>query len=162
MRFTVQYIPLHKIKADSTIPLTQHIKNIRKRMWDCMHLLAVRRNRKDGSYIVISGLDRYEYLTKHTNKKYAPCLVDTHKASVLMKLPFQRNAMVRLLQQFPTISIQEMKPASWSIIRTFIRREPRFSRLSRARQIKLLFMAIRYKKTVVASMKAQVDKMLSS
>ena len=161
MKFTVQYIPLHQIKADSPIPLTAHIKNIRKRMWDCMHMLAVRKNRK-GSYIVISGHDRYEYLTKHTNRKHAPCLVDTHKETSASKLPFLPGAASRLLQLIPGDAVRELEPASWNIVRMFIRQEPRFSRLPRTKQIKLLFMALRYKKTVVAAMKAQVDKMLSS
>jgi hypothetical protein len=157
----VQYIPLSKIKPDFPVKMTQHIKNLRKLMWDCMHLLIVRKNRKDGNFIIVSGLDRFEYLRKHTNKKYAPCIVDESKASARVKSWIHRPWNRQLLQNVPLIKPERMMPASWSIIRVFLKQEPRFVQLSRSQKIKVLLLGVRYKKTAVLSMKAMVDDILS-
>lgn len=161
MRFTVQYIPLSKIKPDIPVKMTQRINILRRILHDCMHLLAVRKNKKDGTFIIISGLDRYEYLRKHTNKQYAPCIVDESKTSAGMKSLIYRLRNRRLLYHFPQINPERMTPPSLSIIRTFLKQEPRFADLSRSQQLKVMLLGIRYKKTVVSSMKAMVDDMLS-
>lgn len=79
VRFTVQYIPLSKIKPNISTNLTLQIGKLRNMMWDCMHLLVVRKNRKDGGYMILLGHDRYEFLRNHTKKLVAPCLVDESK-----------------------------------------------------------------------------------
>lgn len=161
MRFTVQYIPLSKIKPDLSVKMTQHIKQLRSVLWDCVHLLAVRKNKKDGHFIIVSGLDRYEYLRKHTNKKYAPCIVDESKVSERVRSWFYRFRNRHLLSYFPHVNLDRMTPASRSIVRTFLKQEPRYVHLSRSQRIKVLLLGIRYKKTVVSSMKAMVDEMVS-
>jgi hypothetical protein len=160
MKFTVQYIPLNKIKPDLSIRMTQHLKAVRRLVWDGMHLLAVRRN-KDGQYYVLLGLDRYEYLTKHTNKKFAPCIVEDGRNAGSVNSWLQRLRNQRLLSLFPDMNLKKMNPKSKSIIRAFLKQEPRFVRLSRSQQMKVLLLGIRYKRTVTASMKAMVDDLLS-
>lgn len=161
MRFMVHYISLSKIKPDLSVKMTQNIKKFRRLMWDCMHLMAVRKNRKDGNFILLSGLDRYEYLRKHTNKKYAPCIIDGGKASFGVKAWIHRLRNRPMLHDFPYINADQMIPTSWSIVRSFLKQEPRFLHLSRSQQLKVLLLAIRYKQTVVSSMKAMVDDSLS-
>jgi hypothetical protein len=155
MKFTIQYIPLNKIKPDVSMKITEHIKKLQRLMWDCMFVLVVRKNRKDGSYIIVSGQDRFESIKKHTKNIYAPCIVDKSNSPRMVSwLPRIRNKQP--LDDFPLI------PASWSIVRSFLKQEPRFKNLSRSEQIKVLLIAARYKKTVIYAMKTTVDDILRS
>jgi hypothetical protein len=119
-----------------------------------MHLLAVRKNRKDGSYTIVCGLDHYNHLLKHTHKKYAPCIVDKSQASAGAESVFTRLHIKQLLQP---VHQESIVPKSWSIIRTFIKQDPRFHQLTRGQQLRVLLLAVRYKKTVIQTMKQQVD-----
>ncbi|XEC96291.1 hypothetical protein AB6A23_07040 [Paenibacillus tarimensis] len=161
MRFTVQYIPLRKIRPDLSVRLTRRIRMLRLLMWDCMHLIAVRKHRMDGSYIVVSGHDRYDYLRKHTKKKFAPCIVDESKASSLMKSLLLSIRSKPMPDELPYFKHKRLRPKSRSIIGRFIQSEPRFNQLARGQQLKVLLLAVRYKKTVVGAMRSKVDEMLS-
>jgi hypothetical protein len=161
MRFTVQYIPLSKIEPNFPAAMTPHLKRLRNMLWDCMHLLVVRKSRKDGNYMILIGNERYEFLRKHTKKLVAPCLVDesmpkTHVKSWLDK--FRSNRFTRLV---PSIRPHRMTPVALSITRTFLKEEPRFQQLTRRQQIQVLILAIRYKKIVLASMKSKMDQISS-
>jgi hypothetical protein len=130
-------------------------------MWDCMHLLVVRKNRKDGSYMILLGNDRYEFLRKHTKKLVAPCLVDESKPKAQFKSWLYQMRNKRLRNYLPDIKPDRITPAAWSIVRVFLKEEPRLKQLSRKQQIQVLMLSIRYRKIVVASMKTKVDQMLS-
>lgn len=67
---------------------------------------------------------------------------------------FQRLRNKQPLDDFP------LMPASWSIVRTFLKEEPRFKQLPRSDQLKILRIAARYKKTVIFTMKTTVDDIL--
>ncbi|MFC3883484.1 hypothetical protein ACFOU2_08145 [Bacillus songklensis] len=153
MKFTVQYIPLSKIKPDLPSKMTEHIKKLQSLLWDCMYILVVKKNRKDGSFTIVSGLERFEYLRKHTKNIYAPCIVDDSTSSGI-KSWIQRLRNKQPLDDFP------MMPTSWSIVRSFLKQEPRFSNLSRSQQIKVLLLGVRYRKTVILSMKTMVNQIL--
>ena len=153
MKFTVQYIPLNKIKPDLSMKITEHIKRLQRFMWDCMFVLVVRKNKKDGSYTIVSGHDRFENLRKHTKSIYAPCIVDKSSSSGITSW-FYRFRKKQPLDDFP------LMPKSWSIMRTFLKQEPRFHDLSRSQQIRVLFLAVKYKKTVIYSMKTAVNEMI--
>lgn len=159
--FTVQYVPLSKIKPDVPAKMTSHIRKLRSMMWDCMHLLVVRKNQNDGSYVILLGNERYEFLSKHTKKLVAPCLVDDSMPKIQEPYWLNRFRRKRLHEHFPGIKIERITPAAWSIIRTFLKEEPRFKQLTRRQQIQVLVQAVRYRKIVVASMKTKVDQMSS-
>ncbi|TVY11038.1 hypothetical protein [Paenibacillus cremeus] len=161
MRFTVQYIPLDQIQPGGPVPLTERIKKLKSYLWDCMHLIAVRRNRKDGSYTILSGHERYLFLRDHTKKQYAPCIVDETKALSELEalLAHMLRGKERILEQPNPLKLR-LLPTSWVILRMFLRQEPRFSRLSRRQQMKVILLAIRNKRTVVKAMRAKVDEML--
>ena len=39
-----------------SLKITKHMKKLQRLMWDCMmYVLVVKKNRKDGSYIIVSG-----------------------------------------------------------------------------------------------------------
>lgn len=161
MRFTIQYIPLSQIKHDNSSKTTLPIPILRRIMLDCMHLMVVRKHKKDGSYTIVHGRDHYEFLRKYTNKRTAPCLVDTSQP---------KAQMISLLQQFrnkwpsdlkPDIQPSRLTPASWSIIRTLLKEEPKFKQLSRFQQFHIMLLAIRYKRTVVESMKSKIYEIIS-
>ncbi|MCH6264635.1 hypothetical protein [Neobacillus citreus] len=153
MKFTVQYIPLDKIKPDFSTKMTEHMKRLQRFMWDCMFVLVVRKSRKDGSYIIVSGQERFESLKKHTKSIYAPCIVDKSTSSDI-KSWFHRLLKKQPLDDFP------FTPKSWSIVRSFLKKEPRFKQLTRSQQIRVLILAVKYKKTVVYSMRTMVDEIL--
>lgn len=153
VKFTIQYIPLNKIKPDVSLKVTEHIKRLQRLMWDCMFVLVVRKNRKDNNYTIISGQDRYESLRKHTKSIYAPCIVDK-TPSPESKSWFHRFRRKQPLDDFP------LMPSSWSIARSFLKQEPRFKQLSRSQQIRVLLLAAHYKKTVIYTMKMTVDDLL--
>jgi hypothetical protein len=153
MRFTIHYIALSKIKPDPSTKVTTHIRKLRRLMWDCMNVLVVKKNTKDGSYTILSGLDRFEYLQKYTKNIYAPCIIDD-SSSAGVKSWFYRFRKRQPLDDFP------MGLKSWSIVRAFLKQEPRFQKLSRIEQIKVLILAVRYKRTVILSMRTKIDQML--
>lgn len=159
--FTVQYIPLSKIRPDHSQKMTAHIRKLRSKMLDGMNLVVVRKNRKDGSYVIVLGNDRYDYLRKHTKKLVAPCLVDESKTTSKVRSWYHQFRNKRLLNHFPAIKPGQMTPAALSIVRTFLKEEPRFKQLSRRQQIQVLSQAVRYKRTVVTSMKAKVTQLMS-
>ncbi|RZT23996.1 MULTISPECIES: hypothetical protein [Fictibacillus] len=159
MRLNVQYIPLRKIKPNLTVKITEHIKKLRNIMWDCMHILVVKKE-KDGTYTIISGNDRYEYLQKHTKNKCAPCIIDENKLSTELKYLFCRIFNVNKQEKENKDFFNKLSPKSISIIRNFLKEEPRFKSLSRVEKTKILILAIRYKKTVITAMKLKVDECL--
>ena len=153
MKFTLQYIPLNKIKPNVSVKMTEHIKKLQRLMWDCMFVLVVRRSRKDDSYIIISGQDRFESLRKHTKSVYAPCIVDKSTTPGIMSW-FHRLRNKQPLDDFP------LMPNSWKIFHAFLKKEPRFKNLSRSQQIGILLLAVQYKKTVIVTMKNRVNDIL--
>lgn len=155
VKFTVEYIPLNKIKPDLSIKITEHIKKLQRLMWDCMFVLVVRKNRKDNTYTIISGQDRYESLRKHTKSLYAPCIVDKSTSSGIVPW-YHRFRRKQPHDDFP------LTPASWSIVRSFLKQEPRFRTLTRSQQIRILLLAARYKKTVISTMRITVEDILKN
>ncbi len=153
MKFTVQYIPLSKINPDLSVKVTEHIKKLQHLMWDCMYILVVKKNRADGSYTLLSGLERYDHLRNKTRNVYAPCIVDDNDPSRI-KAIILRIRNKQPLDDFP------LAPKSWSIVRAFLKKEPRFQKLSRYQQIKVLLLGARYKRTVILSMQNRVDQLL--
>jgi hypothetical protein len=152
MKFTIEYIPLHKIKPALSTRMTEKLRRLQRVVWDCMFVLVVKKQ-KDDSYIIMSGNERFESLKKHTKSMYAPCLVDKSDSSVILSW-FHRLWRKQPLDDFP------LMPASWSITRSFLKQEPRFKQLTRAEQIRVLRLAARYKKTVINTMKTTVDDIL--
>ncbi|MEB3102611.1 hypothetical protein [Ferviditalea candida] len=161
MRYMVQYIPLSKIKPDIPANMTQRMKQLQRFLTDCMHLLIVRKNKKDGNFIILSGHNRYEHLIKHTNKKYAPCIVDQSRTAAAVHSLFHRFRSKRIPLDVPHMNPDSISPASWAVIRSFLKQEPRFAHLSRSQQFSVLILGIRYKKTVISAMRAKIDKILA-
>jgi hypothetical protein len=159
MRLNVQYIPMSKIKPNFTVKITEHIKKLRNVMWDCMHILVVKKE-KDGNYTIISGNDRYEYLQKHTKNKFAPCIIDENKMFTELKYWILRIFNVHKQEKENKDFFNKLSPKSVVIIRNFLKEEPRFKSLSTAEKTKVLILALRYKKTVMTSMKLKVDECL--
>ncbi|MGM7703455.1 hypothetical protein ACSVDE_17115 [Pseudalkalibacillus sp. Hm43] len=153
MKFTVQYIPLSKIKPGVTVKMSERLKKLQGIVWDCMYLLVVKENRKDDNYILVSGLERFDYLSKFTKHVYAPCLVDQEDAGGL------RGWLMRFWKE-PHQDDYPLVPKSWSIVRKFLKQEPRFKELSRFQQIRVLYLGARYKRTVILSMQNRVDQLL--
>ncbi|WP_373229911.1 hypothetical protein [Cohnella sp.] len=162
MRYTVQYIPLSKIRPDLSARITQRVKELRRAAQDCMHLLIVRKSRKPRGYIIVSGDTHFKYLKNHTQKKYAPCLVDESKASSGIASFIYRFRKRKLPYDVPLIKPGRSAGSSWSIINTFLKQEPRFKNLSRRQQIKVIRLGLQYKKTTISSMKARVDDLLKN
>ncbi|CAM3665888.1 hypothetical protein [Cytobacillus oceanisediminis] len=153
MKFTIEYIPLNKIKPDLSLKITERLKRLQRLMWDCMFVLVVKKNRKDDTYIIVSGQERLDSLKKHTKNIYAPCIVDKSDSTGILSWLYRlRNKQP--LDDFP------LMPASWSIARSFLKQEHRFKNLSRSEQIRVLRIAARYKKTVIFAMRNTVDEML--
>lgn len=161
MRYTVQYIPLSKINQESNITKTsQRKKELKKVAQDLMHILIVRKSRKDGGYIIQDGHHHFDFLKKHTKKNSAVCLVDESKFSASMGNLVNRFRKRQLPYDVPDIKPDRIAVNSWAIIRTFLKREPRFRRLSRRQQLKVLRLGIQYRKTTVQSMQAKVEDLL--
>ena len=173
MKFTVQYIPLSQIRADRTAKkLTKPLKILKQVLWDCTHLIAVRKDKLQNKYTVISGFSRYEYL-RETNQTHVPCLIDqtedtSHAANQktgsrfgAITLLWRRLRNKQLVHLFPQAKLQQMEPGSLSIFRHFLKQEPRFKKLSRVQQVKVLYLGIRYRRTVIHSMKRKVDEFSS-
>jgi hypothetical protein len=162
MRYTVQYIPLSKIRPGIPSQLTRRIKELRKAAQDCMHLMIVRKSRKEGGYVIISGNHHFDYFKKHTKKVVAPCLVDESKVLTGFNSFIHRMRKRKLPYEVPRIKRERTSANSWSIIRRFMKQEPRFTNLSRRQQIKVLRLGLQYKKTTILSMKAMVDDFLNN
>lgn len=161
MRYTVQYIPLSKIKQESNITKTsQRKKELKKVAQDLMHILIVRKSKKDGGYMIQDGHHHFDFLKKHTNKNRAVCLVDESKISESFGKLVNRFRKRQLPYEVPYLKPDRIAVNSWSIIRTFLKREPRFRRLSRRQQLKVLRLGIQYRKTTVQSMQAKVEEIL--
>jgi hypothetical protein len=160
MRLNVQYIPMSKIKPNVSITITEHVKKLRNMMWDCMHIVVVKKD-KSGYFTIISGNDRFEYLQKHTKTKYAPCIIDESRFKTELKFWFYRIFNLQHTEKDNKQISRELSPKSVSIIRSFLKEEPRYKRLSHIQKTKILILALRYKKTVISSMKSKVDECLS-
>ncbi|MDQ8737290.1 hypothetical protein [Paenibacillus sp. LHD-38] len=161
MRFTVRYIPLSKIKPDLSTKMTARIRSLRRMMWDCMNLLVVRKNRKDGSYTILIGNDRYEFLRKHTKNLFAPCLVDESKPKARLRTWFDQVQANLSSSHAPDRKTLRMKPVAWLIIQDFLKADPRFKQLTLSEKLQVSMLAIRYKDTVMASMKTKIDHLSS-
>jgi hypothetical protein len=156
MKFSVEYIPLNKIKSDSNLKITERVKKLRNIMWDCMHILVVKRS-NNGSYTIVSGKERYEYLKRHTKNKRVPCIVDESKISAEMKYWLNRIFQMELYENRKELSlVKKICPSSLSIIKSFLNQENRFKELTSFQQLKVLYLAVRYKKTVISSMNLMV------
>jgi hypothetical protein len=161
LRYIVQYIPLNKIKPESIITKTsQRRKELKKVAQDLMHLLVVRKSRKEGGYIILDGHHHFDFLKKHTNKNCAVCLVDENKISASISSLLPRFRKRQLPYEVPNIKPDRISINSWSIIRTFLKREPRFRKLSHRQQLKVLRLGIQYRRTTVLSMQAKIDDLL--
>ncbi|NOU73801.1 hypothetical protein GC098_20750 [Paenibacillus sp. LMG 31458] len=161
MRYTVQYLPLSKIKPESIAAKTSlRNKEFKKVAQDLMHLLIVRKSRKEGGYVILGGHHHFDFLKKHTKKSSAVCLVDEGKISASVGTLINRFRKRQLPYEVPYITPDKIAVNSWSIIRTFLKREPRFRRLSRRQQLKVLRLGIQYRKTTIQSMQAKVEDLL--
>ncbi|HZG87705.1 hypothetical protein [Paenibacillus sp.] len=161
MRFTIQYIPLKQIHAGAPVRMTDRIKQLRRVIWDSPQLLAVTKNRK-GGYTVVGGHDRYRYLKAHTDKMYAPCVLDDRREKRGISVPawLKRMRGRGFAAALPKMHPENVTPAGWSIIRAFLKEEPRFAGLTRMQQARILLVGVRYKRTVVREMKRMVDELL--
>ncbi|AZN41404.1 hypothetical protein [Paenibacillus albus] len=162
MKYTVQYIPLSKIKPGLTSEITNRIKELKRAAQDCMQLMIVRKSKKAGGYVLVSGSSHYDYLKKYTRKKAAPCLVDESKVSAKLISLFQRVRKQNLPYEVPYIKRERTSANSWVIIRRFMKQEPRFKTLTRREQLQVLRLGLQYKRTTVSAMKDMVHKQLSS
>lgn len=160
MRYTVQYIPINKIKHVNHVKITHRIKELRKVAQDCMQLLIVRKNGKKGGYMIVNGNSSFESIKNHTRKKLVPCLVDESRASSSIASIVHRFRKRKLPFDIPQVKSDKLTIASWSIINSFLRKEPRFKRLSLNQQIKVIWIAIHYKRATILSMRARVDDLL--
>ncbi|MDR6879817.1 hypothetical protein J2X61_001564 [Bacillus sp. 3255] len=163
MRYTVQYIPLSKIKPESTISKASgRKKELKKVAQDLMHLLVVQKSKKAKGYVILDGQQHFNFLKKHTKKQSAVCLVDESKLSEKVGNFVNRFRRRTLPYEIPPIKSDRVTVSSWSIIRAFLKREPRFRKLSRREQLKVLRLGMQYKKTTVRSMQIKVDELLRS
>jgi hypothetical protein len=161
LRYTVQYIPLSKIRPESiTTKTSQRKKELKKVAQDLMHLLVVRKSRKEGGYIILDGHHHFDFLKKHTNKNYAVCLVDESKILASVGSLVHRFRKRQLPYDVPYIKPDRIAINSWSIIRNFLKREPRFRMLSIKQQLKVLRLGFQYRRTTMLSMQAKVDDLL--
>jgi hypothetical protein len=160
MRYVIEYIPLNKIKPGLFTTTTPRAKELQKAAADCMHLLIVKKDKKEGGYVVISGNSNLDYLKKHTKKKYAACIVDRSNTSAFFTSLLQKIRKPKLPYDVPFIKRERTAANSWSIIRTFLKKEPRFRLLTRSQQMKVIWMGVRYKNTTVSSMRKRVDEWL--
>lgn len=159
MKFTIQYIPLDQIEPHASLAAAKPFGKLHRFMRDCLaHLLIVRRNAKGGKYTLLNGQERYAFLLKHTRKKFAPCLIDKDGAPYGKSAPFHRITALKLLDLIPGWRLEQTAIAqSFSIICSFIKAEPRFHDLKLRQKIRVLMLAVRFKRTTAASMKAMVQ-----
>lgn len=151
MKFTVHYVPLKKIKTGSKVMITDRLKKLRTYMLDCMNVMVVKKNQKEDSYSLIYGLNQYQYLQKYSNKKYVPCIIDES----------EKKSWGRLVQRFQNSTFMDipLSPKSWSIVHAFLKEEPRFQKLTFTEKMKVILLAVRYKRTVIQSMKNKIDEL---
>lgn len=160
MRYTVQYIPLDKIKPELYVKTTRRSKELRKVAQDCMQLLIVRKNRKAGGYVIVNGINYYEHYRRYAKKSVVPCLVDEGKLASALTLLMNRIRKRKMPYELPYINTDQIAGNSWSIIRSFLQQDPRMKKLTRREQLKVLRLGIQYKKTTLRAMKAKVDELL--
>lgn len=160
MGYTVQYIPLHKIKAGLIAKTTKRGKELHKVAQDCMQLLVVRKSRKDGGYVVLSGNNHLEYFKKFTRKSTVPCLVDEGKLASALTSLINRYRHRQRPQELPFASTDRIAGNGLSIIRSYLKQDVRFKKLSRREQLKVLRLGLQYKKTTIRAMKAKVDELM--
>ena len=156
----MQYIPLHKIKSGFIGKSTRRSKELHKVAQDCMQLLIVRKSRKEGGYIIVSGNNHLEYYKRYTKKNVVPCLVDKGKVSSTFESLLKRFQKHKLPYALPYTNTDHIAGNSLSIIRSFLKQDIRFKRLTRREQLKVLRLVIQYKKTTIRSMKAKVDELI--
>ncbi|MFG6497701.1 hypothetical protein P8610_20255 [Fictibacillus sp. UD] len=161
MKLNVQYIPLHKIKPNLTIKITEHVKKLRNRMWDCMYMLVVKKE-KNNDFSIICGNDRYEYLTKHTKNKYALCIIDEQSNETGVEDWFKGLYRAERRKSGKEWVRDNMSNNSISIIRAFIREDKRFKELSHFQRLKVILIAVKYKNTVITCMKSKVGDLLKT
>ncbi|WP_188176360.1 hypothetical protein [Paenibacillus sedimenti] len=159
MGYTVQYIPLSKIKSGLIAKSTKRSKELHKVAQDCMQLLIVRKSRKEGGYVIVSGINHLEYYKRYSKKNVVPCLVDEGKISSTFVSLLNRFQKRKLPYELPYTNTDQIAGNSWSIIRSFLKQDFRFKRLTRREQLKVLRLGIQYKKTTIRSMKAKVDEL---
>ncbi|MBB3113239.1 hypothetical protein FHS18_005342 [Paenibacillus phyllosphaerae] len=160
MRYMVQYLPLHKLKSAMTDKATKRSKELRKVAQDCMQLMIVRKSRKDGGYVVVNGSNHLEHYRRFSNKKTVPCLVDEGKIASTMTALWHQLRKRKLPHELPSADMDQTSGNGWSIIRSFLKQDPRFKTLSRREQAKVLRLGIQYKKTTIRSMKSKVDELI--
>jgi hypothetical protein len=158
MKLNVQYIHLTKIKPNHAINLTDHVKMLKNRMWDSMHMLVVKKDKKN-RFSIICGNDRFEYLTKHTKNKYALCIIDEQPRKTEIKNFLQSLRGMGRKEQDKKLC-KRVSPAALSIIKCFLKENPGFHELSFSQRLKVLLLAFRYKRTVIGSMKTKVEHLL--
>ncbi|MNR11820.1 hypothetical protein D3C85_1281380 [compost metagenome] len=125
-----------------------------------MQLLIVHKSRKDGGYIIQEGHQHFNFIKKHTNKNRAICLVEESKLANNVGNWVNRFRKRELPYEVPYLKRERIEVNSWKIIRQFLKREPRFQKLSRRQQLKVLRLGIQYRKTTVQSMQAKVEELL--
>lgn len=158
MKLTVHELPLDRIRPAAGGEAASAAKRLLQQWRSCSHLLAVRPDGRTGRYVLLRGHNRYEYLTKQTNRKTAPCIVDD--SGRLPSGPFGWLRRRRLFQTIqPHLEGERVTPAAWAVIRLFLKREPRFAKLSIWQKTRILLMAVRYRDTAVRAMRAAVERM---
>lgn len=161
MKLNVQYIPLNKIKPNLTTKITEHVKQLRNRMWDCMYMLVVKRE-KSNDYSIICGNDRYEYLTKHTKNKFALCIIDEQSNETCDKNWFKTLFHTERRKTGKEWVLDNLSTKSVSIIRDFIKEDTRFKELSPFQRLRVILLAVKYKNTVISCMKSKVVELLKT
>ena len=130
MRYTVQYIPLNKIKQEGSITRSSpRKKELKKVAQDLMQLLIVHKSRKDGGYIIQEGHQHFNFIKKHTNKNRAICLVEESKLANNVGNWVNRFRKRELPYEVTYLKRERIEVNSWKIIRQFLKREPRFQKL---------------------------------
>ncbi|WP_186578854.1 hypothetical protein [Aquibacillus kalidii] len=151
MKFIVNYVPLSKIKSSDNLRITSQMKRLHLFLLDSMHLLVVRKNKNENSYTIIYGQNRLQYLQKHEKAKEVPVIIANRQSvglKALLQQVFNKDTNTKSLS----------KPTTWSIVKTFLKKEPRFKSLSFTQKLKVLMLAVRYKNTVVNAMRNEVKQ----
>ncbi|MFC0215358.1 hypothetical protein ACFFK0_23465 [Paenibacillus chartarius] len=156
----MQYIPLGKIKSGFVAKPTKRSKELHKVAKDCMQLLVVRKSRKHGGYVIVSGMNHLEYYKRYTKKNTVPCLVDENKLTSTVVSLLNRFRKSKLPYELPYSNTDQIAVNSWSIIRSFLKQDSRFQSLTRREQLKVLKLGIQYKKTTIRCMRAKVDELI--
>ena len=160
MRLNVEYLPLNKIKPDPTIKVTEHVKKLRNMMWDCMHIIVVKKNNND-HYSIVCGKERFEYLRKHTKNKYAPCIIHENHIKTEIKYWLQKlfHSQTTIEQNRQIPFMEQFTPKSLSIVKLFLKQEPSFKKLNPFQKLKVLLIAVQYKKTTIHTMRLMMNNL---